>query len=93
MDKDGFMASMQGRPWSIGLIFVFAGLLAYSNTFTSPFHFDDLQNIKESGVAQRLLDEDITLTEAVLESYCTNRPVANVSLLLQYALHGENVVG
>jgi tetratricopeptide (TPR) repeat protein len=93
MDIGGFTGFMQRHPWSFGLIFVFAGLLAYSNTFTSPFHFDDLQNIKESPTAHQLVDEDITLTEAVLESYCTNRPIANVSLLLQYALHGENVMG
>ncbi len=62
-------------------------LIAYSNTFTASFHFDDDAAISENASIKR-----ITL-DTVLSLLHTNRPIVNLSLLLNYRLNGINVAG
>jgi hypothetical protein len=70
--------------FSVIAVFV---LIAYSNTFTASFHFDDDAAIAENPSIKRVSWETIN---ALLR---TNRPVVNLSLMLNYALGGMNVVG
>jgi len=62
-------------------------LIAYSNTFTASFHFDDNPSIVENAVIKRVtMDNIISLLSGV-------RPVVYLSLMFNYALGGLNVVG
>lgn len=63
-------------------------LVAYSNTFTASFHFDDNPSIVENPYIKRVTAEN--LKKMLLES---NRPVVSLSLMLNYQLGGLNVVG
>ena len=62
-------------------------LLAYSNTFYASFHFDDNPSIVENHLIKRVSSDNIT---AILQG---GRPVVYLSLMLNYALGGLNVVG
>lgn len=62
-------------------------LIAYSNTFTASFHFDDDAAIAENPSIKRVT------TENILNLLRTNRPVVNLSLMLNYSFNGINVVG
>jgi hypothetical protein len=62
-------------------------LIAYSNTFTSSFHFDDTQSIVENHLIKRVtMDNIIEIMKGV-------RPVVYLSIMLNYQLSGLNVVG
>lgn len=62
-------------------------LIAYSNTFTSSFHFDDYPAINENPNIRHLTMENIM---TILRG---GRPVVNLSIMLNYQLNGMNVVG
>lgn len=62
-------------------------LIAYSNTFTASFHFDDNPSIIEnSGIRHMNWD---SIRKILLGS----RPVVYLSILLNYQLSGLNVIG
>jgi hypothetical protein len=62
-------------------------LIAYSNTFTASFHFDDNPAIIENpNIRHVTMDNIIRLLQI-------NRPVVNLSIMLNYQLNGVNVVG
>ena len=62
-------------------------LIAYSNTFTASFHFDDNPSIVENPTIKRVtMNNIITLLNG-------NRPVVYLSLMLNYTIGGLNVVG
>jgi protein O-mannosyl-transferase len=62
-------------------------LIAYSNTFTASFHFDDNPAIIENHNIRHVTWENI------LNLLSTNRPTVDLSLMLNYQLAGLNVVG
>jgi hypothetical protein len=62
-------------------------LLAYSNTFTASFHFDDNPAIVDNSSIKQVTLENI---EAILFGV---RPVVYLSLMLNYALGGVGVAG
>jgi len=71
---------------AFGVIAV-AVLIAYSNTFTATFHFDDNPSIIESAQIRHVTAENIlTLLGGV-------RPVVYLSIMLNYQLGALNVVG
>ncbi len=78
--------------WMV-LALISLGLLIYSNTFHSPFIFDDIHNIRDNAHIRltRLTIESIT--KAGFESPTSNRPAANVSFALNYYLHQYNLYG
>ena len=94
------MAAMQALTEKLNKVFasrrfnliafgIIAGLIliAYSNTFTASFHFDDNPSIVENPTIKRVTaDNIITLLSGV-------RPVVYLSLMLNYALGGLSVVG
>lgn len=71
---------------AFGLIAVMV-LIAYSNTFTASFHFDDTHSIVENPYIKRVALENIKYLLSA------NRPVVNLTLMLNYQLSGLNVVG
>jgi protein O-mannosyl-transferase len=62
-------------------------LIAYSNTFTASFHFDDNPSIVENAAIKRVTVDNI------ISMFQGTRPVVNLSLMFNYAVSGLNVVG
>jgi hypothetical protein len=62
-------------------------LVAYSNTFYASFHFDDNPSIVENPYIKRVTLDNIKHLLSI------NRPVVNLTLMLNYSLGGLNVVG
>lgn len=94
------MAAMQALTEKLNKVFasrrfnliafgIIAGLIliAYSNTFTSSFHFDDNPSIVENATIKRMTSEHI------IDIITGIRPVVNLSLMFNYQLGGLNVVG
>jgi Flp pilus assembly protein TadD len=78
--------------WAIPLVLVLAAMIAYSNSFSGPFFFDDLSSIEGNPHIRHLWP----LTEALsapLRTTTTGRPIVSLSLALNYALDGLNVRG
>jgi hypothetical protein len=71
---------------AFGLIAVMI-LIAYSNTFTASFHFDDNPAILENDSIRHATVANI------LRILAGNRPVVYLSIMLNYQLNGLNVVG
>jgi tetratricopeptide (TPR) repeat protein len=67
-------------------------LLVYANTFTTPFVFDDLPNITENPHV-RMTAANLDSVLDVLKSPCPNRPIANLTVALNYYFHGYDVRG
>jgi tetratricopeptide (TPR) repeat protein len=68
-------------------------IFIYADTLTSPFIFDDRNNIEEN---PHIRISQITLkglASAAFDSPLQKRPVAYISFALNYYLHGYNVVG
>ncbi|MGO9526357.1 MAG: tetratricopeptide repeat protein [Verrucomicrobiia bacterium] len=68
------------------LAVVFAGLLAYHNSFFGPFVFDDVFHISENSHIRRLWPPRDVLSHS-------SRPVVHLSLAVNYALGGINPWG
>lgn len=94
------MAAMQALTEKVNKLFasrkfnliafgIIAGmiLIAYSNTFTSSFHFDDNPSIVENASIKRMTSNNIIGIITGL------RPVVYLSLMFNYQLGGMNVVG
>ena len=84
-----------GPRHEILLLSVLAGIiiLVYAQTLTTPFIFDDINNIRENHhirVPQLSLKN---LAWAGFQSPLAKRPVANISFALNYYFHGYNLVG
>jgi hypothetical protein len=62
-------------------------LIAYANTFTASFHFDDNPSIIENPSIRNVTGENI------LKILTGNRPVVFFSIMLNYQLGGLNVIG
>lgn len=69
------------------IIITAAVMIAYANTFTASFHFDDNPSIIENATIRHVTGENI------LKILSSNRPVVYLSIMLNYALGGLNVVG
>lgn len=69
------------------------GVAVYSNTFTSPFIFDDFPNIEDNpAITLETLSLE-GLYQAFLENGSWRRPVAYLSFALNYRLSGLDVRG
>ncbi|MGA2140588.1 MAG: tetratricopeptide repeat protein, partial [Verrucomicrobiia bacterium] len=84
---------MKARKF-IPLLVVAAGLLAYHNSFTGPFIFDDVPSIPENPTIRHLWP----IWDALAPPHkggitVEGRPVINLSLAINYALGGTEVWG
>ena len=78
----------------IPLVVIGAALLAYHNSFTGPFIFDDLFSILENPTIQRLWPIWQTLSPPHRGGLTVEgRPLINLSLAINYALGGYQVWG
>jgi len=78
----------------IPLVVVAAGLLAYHNSFTGPFIFDDAQSIVENPTIRHLWPiSDVLAPPRRGGITVEGRPIINLSLAINYALGGLNVWG
>ncbi|MGD9174418.1 MAG: tetratricopeptide repeat protein, partial [Desulfobacterales bacterium] len=78
------------------LLFMLAALIVvviYANTLTGPFVFDDRPHIVENPYIRLTGLSFDDLKEVIQKSRYPNRPVANMSLALNYYANGYNVVG
>ncbi|MBI4709845.1 MAG: hypothetical protein HY759_01860, partial [Nitrospirae bacterium] len=76
------------------LIFIL-GILAYSNTFNVPFHFDDASNIVENPIIKDLQYFSEPSNAKAFPMYNTfkNRFIGFLTFALNYRLHGFDVTG
>jgi hypothetical protein len=71
---------------AFGLIAVMV-LIAYSNTFTASFHFDDIPSITDNAAIKQVS------AESIFKIISGARPVVYLSIMLNYQLSGLNVIG
>ena len=76
---------MKARKF-IPLLVIAAGLLAYHNSFTGPFIFDDAQAIQQNPSIRHLWPPWSIVGHS-------SRPVVQLSLAVNYALGGLNPWG
>ena len=82
------------RQKFIPLVVIAAGLLAYCNTFTVPFFFDDVESIPENPTIRHLWPLWQCLSPPHRGGLTVEgRPLINLSLAVNYALGGYNVWG
>ena len=92
--SDGQLAP--SRTQKERLLFLLAALVViviYTNTLTGPFIFDDRPQITENPYIRLTGLSYEELKAVVLKSRASRRPVANLTLALNYYFHGYNVVG
>lgn len=82
--------SARGIWWRAGLL-VLAGLLAYSNSLSGPFIFDDHVSIVENPQIRELWRRSVLFPERELPT--AGRPLVNLSFALNYATGGLDVFG
>ncbi len=73
---------------SIGLI-CFAGLAAYSNSFSVPLLFDDKTSITQNPTIRHIASAFLPPGDRSV----SGRPLLNFSLALNYAIGGTNIIG
>ncbi len=90
--RDRGQASRVGeqRPrvafWIAVVVLVAATIAAYSNTFHSPFVFDDAHDIVQNYSIRRLRPlSQVFLAESGGKTYVQSRPVVNLTFALNYA--------
>jgi Flp pilus assembly protein TadD len=78
----------------IPLLVIAVGLLAYHNSFTSPFVFDDVGSIQQNPTIHRLWPIWQALSPPHWRGFTVaGRPLVNLSLAINYALDGMEVRG
>jgi Flp pilus assembly protein TadD len=89
-DRPGL--SLHGSDRFIPLLLILAAVLAYSNSFSGPFIYDDLSSTRDNPNIRHLwpLWESAS---APSQSTAAGRPVVALSLALNYALGGLDVWG
>ena len=76
------------------MLVIAAGLLAYHNSFTGPFIFDDLRSIRDNPAIRHLWPIGQVLSPSHKgDSTIEGRPLVKLSLAVNYALGGYDVWG
>ncbi len=81
------------RPAFAALLILAAILLAWSNSFTAPFEFDDHASIIDNTTIRHLLPPTWLHPPATAGETVSGRPVLNFTLAVNYALGGLDVRG
>jgi hypothetical protein len=76
------------RPWWPAILITVAVILAYWNSLRTPFLFDDIIAVSSNPTIRQL---DTALAPPNNGGTTTGRPLLNLSLALNHALHGEDV--
>jgi len=83
-------------PWAAPacfLLIIFAACAAYYNSFSGPFVFDDNAAIVDNSSIRHLWPISRAMVAPLAAAGATGRPLVNLSLAVNYALGGTNVVG
>jgi len=91
-----FLSDRLLHPLVHVVLILLLGLLAYANSFQAPFHYDDYKNMLEVSYVQDLgYLNDWSLVRQYLagDHGFMMRFVGYLSFALNYALHGDAVVG
>jgi hypothetical protein len=86
----------EARRWRVAtssVLLALLGALAYSNSFAGPFVFDDQTNIIDNARIRQLWPVWETMRAPLTAVGVAGRPVAQLSLAINYAIHGLNVRG
>ena len=75
------------RPYAALFLIAFMAAIAYSNTFTCSFHFDDISSIVDNPAIRDLGDP------GAIWRFMNRRFIGNLSFALNYRLHGLDVTG
>ncbi|MBI4710761.1 MAG: hypothetical protein HY759_06650, partial [Nitrospirae bacterium] len=77
------------------LLLAVFGILAYSNTFNIPFHFDDASNIVENPIIKdfQYFSEPSNAKAFPMYNTFKNRFIGFLTFALNYRLHNLNVTG
>lgn len=86
-ESDAGQPQRRSLPLALALALVVIGCLAYSNSFSVPFLFDDLDAIPENPTLRGFPE----VLSPPVETTVYGRPVLNVSFALNYALSGVRV--
>jgi tetratricopeptide (TPR) repeat protein len=89
---DPFVAESRWKIVLIGAVIVLAVLAVYHNSFSGPFVFDDPLSIVENPTI-RLPWSIAALLSPPAEATVGGRPLANVTLAINYAIGGTDVWG
>jgi len=83
---------MRGSAFQVGaaIALTVAGILAYGNSFNGPFIFDDQESILENPQILRLWPLSKAMS-APPQSTVAGRPIASLSLAINYAVSGYSV--
>lgn len=84
------------RGWVAGVVLIAAALVAYHNTFSVPFQFDDPQSIESNPSIRHLwplIGPNAPLCPPPSGATVAGRPLVNLSLALNYAGGGVGVRG
>ena len=80
-------------PAAWAALLVAFALIAYSNSFAGPFIFDDPANVTDNTKIRHLWPVWETMRAPLEAVGMAGRPVAQLSLAINYAIHGLGVVG
>jgi len=75
------------------LLVAVAAVVAYHNSFSGPFVFDDIPGIVENPSIRHLWPITRVLAPPLTSAGAVGRPIVNLSLAVNYALGGINVAG
>ena len=75
------------------VVLLLAGVVAYQNSFSAPFLFDDNPSIADNLTIRKLWPPWEALSPPATGASVTNRPVVNYSFAINYALGGLDVHG
>jgi len=77
-----------------GTLLCALGIIAYANSFSVPFHFDDETHITENPYLHQMSTlRPAALLRAMVQDGRQNRPFSNLTFGLDYYFHGEKVWG
>ena len=85
------MATQSPQSWRQAALIAILVFAAYSNSLSGPFILDDYPNIEENTSIRRLWSIDVLMPPTELP--VSGRPLANLSLALNYAVGGLDVRG
>src|SRR5687768_13362996 len=86
MAHPSLVRSPRRRRWFMGLCLAAATVSVYSQTFDSPFHFDDKNRIEDNPAIRHLWPISFVIAES-------SRPIGTYTFAVNYALNGLNVWG
>ncbi len=85
-------APSRAALWTAGVLLVLGTWLAYANSFSGAFVFDDPPSLLENATLRDLSDWRAVLSPPA-SAGVGGRPVANLSYALNYALSGHSLLG